>query len=188
MHWQWLIQKLRYDRPWALVRRSLDRRWRSLERRRRRRNWQGREAVDPSDIPEGFSADVARQLWPGAADRSWVTEAARRWPREHAAATALAANAAEGRFDLLGSGDCNVLDDTGAIRWHEDFKAEVAFPANRLYLDVPICLDIEGSDIKIPWELSRFQHVFAFLWTDPPRYGECFLSQWRKTLIMFEKN
>lgn len=174
-------RKLWADGPLAVAARLLHRPVASLAARGRRRRWQDPQAavVYPESLPPECSPRGAETLWPGAADRSWIADAPRRWPELHADAATRAEAAARGTFDLLGSGAVSVVGEDGRIRWHEDFKAGVAWPADRLYKDVPICLTQEGTDIKVPWELSRFQHVFAFLWTDPDRYGPVFLNQWR---------
>jgi hypothetical protein len=57
-------------------------------------------------------------------------------------------------FDLLGSG----LTPLGAtIDWHRDFKSGRGWPLahiSRIVVSYP-----DGSDIKVPWELSRCQHL-----------------------------
>jgi hypothetical protein len=58
------------------------------------------------------------------------------------------------RFDLLGSGP---TDLGGRIDWQRDFKSDRSWPlehVSRLPISYP-----DGSDIKVPWELSRFQHL-----------------------------
>ncbi len=58
------------------------------------------------------------------------------------------------RFDLLGSGPTELGP---RIDWHRDFKSGRAWPLrhiSRLPVSYP-----DGSDIKVPWELSRFQHL-----------------------------
>jgi len=177
-------EKLRADGPRAVAARLLHRRLALFRARRRRRRWHDPKAAEvrPEAVPSDWSPRGAESLWPGAADRSWLADAPRRWPDLHAEAAARAHAAARGTFDLLGSGPVSVVGEDGRIRWHEDFKSGAAWPADRLYLDVPVCLPEEGTDIKVPWELSRFQHVFAFLWTDPARYGPAFLDQWRDWL------
>ncbi len=180
MHWHWFIQKLRRDNPLHLAAKLLFRYRRCLGNRWRRRRWSGASiATRPEDMHADLTAGAARDLWPGAYDRSWLARAGQYWPEEHSAATRRADDAAEGRFDLLGSGPTSLLDEDGRIRWHDDFKAGKVFPKDCLYLDVPICLEAPGTDIKVPWELSRFQHVFAYVWTDPSRHGPAFLRQWR---------
>ena len=59
-------------------------------------------------------------------------------------------------FDLLGSGPTTLGSD---IDWHTDFKSGHSWPADRWHG----CLDLgyfdRGYDVKVPWELSRFQHL-----------------------------
>src|SRR5918999_134321 len=58
------------------------------------------------------------------------------------------------RFDLLGSG----RTDLGAeIDWHADFKTGRRWPLRHASL-LPISYG-DGSDIKVPWELARCQHL-----------------------------
>jgi hypothetical protein len=58
------------------------------------------------------------------------------------------------RFDLLGSGPT----DLGAeIDWQLDFKSGRRWPMRHISR-VPIAYG-DGSDIKVPWELSRCQHL-----------------------------
>lgn len=178
-----LLAKLRWDDPRALFARALHRRVARRARARRRRRWQDPAAwLDLAGLPADPSPAGAEHLWPGATERGWIREAVRRWPAWHAEAAARAAAAARGEFDLLSSGPIDVRRPGGGLRWHDDFKSGVGFPADCLYMDVPICLEREGTDIKVPWELSRFQHVFAFLWTDPDAYRDVFLAQWRDWL------
>ena len=44
------------------------------------------------------------------------------------------------------------------INWHKDFKSGYIWDPNILYINVPT-LPSDGVDIKIPRELSRFQHI-----------------------------
>jgi len=57
-------------------------------------------------------------------------------------------------FDLLGSGPTSL---GAAIDWHRDFKSGRGWPLahiSRIVVSYP-----DGSDIKVPWELSRSQHL-----------------------------
>ncbi len=58
------------------------------------------------------------------------------------------------RFDLLGSGP---TDLGGTIDWQRDFKSGRRWPDVHISR-VPIVFG-DGSDIKVPWELSRCQHL-----------------------------
>ncbi len=63
------------------------------------------------------------------------------------------------RFDLLGSGPC----DLGPrLPWHVDFKSGHAWPRHAYFEDLQAAMSGDfgrGFDIKVPWELSRFQHL-----------------------------
>jgi hypothetical protein len=58
------------------------------------------------------------------------------------------------RFDLLGSGP---TDLGPTIDWQRDFKSGLRWPDAHIS-QVPTVLG-GGSDIKVPWELSRCQHL-----------------------------
>lgn len=58
------------------------------------------------------------------------------------------------RFDLLGSGE-TLLGDS--IDWHADFKSGRRWPLVH-HSRIQLVYD-DGSDVKVPWELSRCQHL-----------------------------
>ena len=58
------------------------------------------------------------------------------------------------RFDLLGSGPTDLGQ---RIDWQRDFKSGRSWPLEHIST-LPISYP-DGSDIKVPWELSRFQHL-----------------------------
>ncbi len=58
------------------------------------------------------------------------------------------------RFDLLGSG---ITDLGPRIDWQRDFKVGRRWPDGHISR-LPVVLG-DGSDIKVPWELSRCQHL-----------------------------
>lgn len=80
-------------------------------------------------------------------------------------------------FDVLGSGPVNVnrqrstalnqksriqnsrlpTDNYESIDWHVDFKTGYSWNPETYYRDIKI--PYGTADIKVPWELSRFQHV-----------------------------
>lgn len=60
-------------------------------------------------------------------------------------------------FDLLGSGE---TDLGPALPWHEDFKTGYRWE-NKYYKRI-VLVDLDNAaDVKVPWELSRFQHFFT---------------------------
>ena len=71
-------------------------------------------------------------------------------------------------FDLLGSG--TVKNDP--IDWHTDFKCGKSW-GKKYYRDLS---SIPGADIKMPWELSRCQHLLwlgeAYLITGEDRFAQ----------------
>ncbi len=152
------------------------------KRDRLRKVWSDPALVTGQDMPESVDCTGARRLWPGANDRKLWHQVRELLPDQADEALETATAASQGRFDILGSGQVDMLDDAGRIRWHDDVSAGGSWPSDALYLDVPICLDKEGTDVKVPWELSRFQHVFQFIWTDPDRFESVFVEQWRQWL------
>jgi hypothetical protein len=58
------------------------------------------------------------------------------------------------RFDLLGSGPRNL---GSRIPWHQDFKSGRTWPLRHIS-EIVISYP-DDSDIKVPWELSRCQHL-----------------------------
>jgi Heparinase II/III-like protein/Heparinase II/III N-terminus len=61
---------------------------------------------------------------------------------------------AEHRFDLLGSGSVELGPE---IDWSLDFKSGRKWP--RVHRSLIVDFYYDDSDIKVPWELSRFQHL-----------------------------
>lgn len=90
-------------------------------------------------------------------------------------------------FDLLGSGEQNFTK----IPWHSDFRlkycspdSDYLFDKNTFYKDFIIqhgTSDTSIKDIKVPWELSRFQHVLflgaAYEETKESCYPQAFIKQ-----------
>lgn len=76
------------------------------------------------------------------------------WQAEGSALAAQADRLVRHEFDLLGSGPVALGP---VIDWHRDFKSGIAWPAQPASsLDL---VDLSRpSDVKVPWELSRFQH------------------------------
>jgi hypothetical protein len=74
--------------------------------------------------------------------------------RQHESIVQRADDVVAHRFDLLGSGPTDLGD---LIPWTRDFKTGAAWPLQHISR-VPIVRG-DGSDIKVPWELSRGQHL-----------------------------
>lgn len=87
-------------------------------------------------------------------------------------------------FDILGSREQCLI----TLPWHSDFRlqyqnpdADYLFDKNKFYKDISIqpgLTDRLVKDIKVPWELSRFQHLFvmgaAFERGQEPMYARAF--------------
>ncbi|GAB6927011.1 hypothetical protein JCM10914A_09940 [Paenibacillus sp. JCM 10914] len=61
------------------------------------------------------------------------------------------------RFNLLGSGDILLGEP---INWTQDFKTGHQWPQH-YYKRIKTVNLRDAADVKVPWELSRFQHVFT---------------------------
>lgn len=80
----------------------------------------------------------------------------------------------EHKFDLLGSGEVNLGEK---IKWNTDFKSGFVWK-NKFYKDIKIVDLNKNADVKVPWELSRFQHLFTlgkayWITNDKKYYLEC---------------
>ena len=60
-------------------------------------------------------------------------------------------------FNLLGSRNKYLGEN---LPWNEDFKTGFKWD-NKFYKDIKIVNLSNNSDVKVPWELSRFQHIFT---------------------------
>lgn len=91
-------------------------------------------------------------------------------------------------MDLLGSGPVDLDDFTlsrggeeacGYLPWHFDFKAGYKWNAKKFYNEIRV--PYGKADIKVPRELSRFQHIpllgQAYWLTGDVRYAREFLRQ-----------
>ena len=74
--------------------------------------------------------------------------------------------------DLLGSGKFSFFDN---IKWNVDFKTGFSWK-NKFFLDIDYCNKGRNSDVKVPWELSRFQWMIpigqAYLLTSDEKYSK----------------
>lgn len=86
-------------------------------------------------------------------------------------------------FDLLGSGPTKLSKEGEGyqpIDWHSDFKAGYRWDPQTFYKNIKYG-HVRGVDIKVPWELSRFQHLNtlgqAYVLTGDKKYREEFVNQ-----------
>ncbi|MFQ5901083.1 MAG: alginate lyase family protein [Thermodesulfobacteriota bacterium] len=92
------------------------------------------------------------------------------------------------KIDLLGSGKMNLagflnekgVKDGSYLPWHWDFKGGFQWDRNTFYKDIRYG-DVKGQDIKVPWELSRFQHLTplgqAYILTGDETYTREFIKE-----------
>lgn len=84
-------------------------------------------------------------------------------------------NALNHDFDLLGSG----LMHLDPIPWHSDFKSGYTWPKGVFYRKMP--RNPAGTDIKVPWELSRCHHLLwlgeAYLISSDEKYAQEVVSE-----------
>jgi uncharacterized heparinase superfamily protein len=83
----------------------------------------------------------------------------------------------EGIFSILGSGDKKLEQ----IDWHFDFKSGYRWNPKTYYKDIEYPVKgWNGADIKIPWEISRFNYLLclgeAYWLTGDEKYTERFVS------------
>jgi hypothetical protein len=91
-------------------------------------------------------------------------------------------------FNLLGSGDvdldkfveeCGGKKVCGYLPWHFDFKTGYKWNPRKFNKEIEIPRD--KADIKVPWELSRFQHSVvlgqAYWLTEDEKYADEFVRQ-----------
>ncbi len=94
-----------------------------------------------------------------------------------AATVAAADRACAHIFDFLGSGPTEL---GSKIDWSRDFKSGQVWE-KRPSPEVPIMVLSDESDIKVPWELSRFQHLVplgqAYRFSNDERYASEFVDQ-----------
>lgn len=84
-------------------------------------------------------------------------------------------NALNHDFGLLGSG----LMHLDPIPWHSDFKSGYTWPKGVFYRKMP--RNPAGTDIKVPWELSRCHHLLwvgeAYLISSDEKYAQEVVSE-----------
>jgi hypothetical protein len=114
----------------------------------------------PQELPARLRANHPRRgpLFTALDERA--ARVARRCPDHVADILAQSRALLERRFDLLGSGPVRPLDADGRIDWHRDFKSGGAWDPAAYHVDLATVRG-DGSDVKVPWELSRCQHLLV---------------------------
>lgn len=82
-------------------------------------------------------------------------------------------------FSLLGSGSMYLGEK---LPWNEDFKTGFRW-SNKFYKSIKTINLSNNADVKVPWELSRFQHIFtlgkAYWITKDEKYSLEFKSEFK---------
>ena len=135
-------------------------------------------ATGAGSIDALWEAQQARPFFLSPLDRpTWSRAFEQRFPERVAAIVQAADRALRHEFDLLGSG-CRNLG--AALPWHTDFKTGRQWPLgyapNLEYAELD-----RPTDVKVPWELSRCQHVTtlgqAYWLTGDERYAQEFVDE-----------
>lgn len=78
---------------------------------------------------------------------------------------------------LLGLEDCSLGK---SLEWNKDYKSNYIWK-NNYYKKIELVNYFNSSDVKIPWEISRFQHLFtlgkAYLLTKDDKYSKEFVEE-----------
>lgn len=160
--WLTLARKALRRPPAVVVRYALHELDRQVQR-----PWAGirRRLFTTRQLLNATRASSADELWDRAARQPFFVSTARssaiaalfrqRFPDSVAPLLAQADAVLRHEFDLLGSGPRNLGP---RLPWHTDFKSGVTWPLR-------YCHDLDyndfsrPSDVKVPWELSRMQHL-----------------------------
>lgn len=124
--------------------------------------------------PEAWRGRLARILPAGCLERENYLHL---WSHTRPEVLPQAEQLCQHRFNLLGSGEVELGAE---IDWHRDFKSGRRWPlepSRRL----PLFYAEDASDIKVVWELSRFQHLpllgKAYWLTGDERFAREFAHQ-----------
>lgn len=152
---------------------------------RRRSRWRSERPTDPNGIPATIGAESARRVWGGLGSGWCGSNEAIPWEVRRRVAEE-AELASVGRLRGPGGMICSVQNRDGTFRWHEDTATGAVFSSEDYYFDSRrVITAAKGSDIKVPWELSEFGHVRAWVLDGPRKRSPLFLAQWNDWM---EKN
>ncbi len=93
------------------------------------------------------------------------------------------------KYDMNVAAPANVPEGYEPIDWQKDFKSGFRWDEKKWYKDQRIA-HRPGSDIKVPWELARFQHLpqlAIFAMTDPS-LKEQNLKEFKNQILDFIHN
>ena len=134
---------------------------------------------DLTNLPRMASAALAERSHLAGIDRNEIIGAVRDLRPDLPAKIIQEAECiSDHRFDLLGSGSV----DLGAnIDWHHDFKSGYSWDPTTYFRQIEPARYPGGHDIKVPWELSRCQHLVrlgqAYWISGDEKYANEFVAQ-----------
>ncbi len=139
--------------------------------------WAVPGARDDADALRRLEATAGALPLPSEEVDRALAELARAFPASADALTLRARAACEGRWEILGYGE---LPLGVAPDWQRDFRTGARWSEKRRSRDLPVVRG-DGSDVKIPWEISRLQQLpalgLAFRLTGERRFAELVVSQ-----------
>lgn len=176
LHFAWMLAR---RRPLPFLLAAGHRLVQPLQRRLRTRQLGARAArtfacrYPRAAAAEAWQRGLARILPQAVSRENYL----RLWSATRAAVLAQAERICQHRFDLLGSGEVELGAE---IDWHRDFKSGRRWPLVPAH-EIQIVYPEDSSDIKVPWELARFQHLpvlgQAYWHTGENRYAYEFAAQ-----------
>jgi hypothetical protein len=138
-----------------------------------------RKALTPTQIAEHFRNRNEPRFFINSSDREEFTRAFRnRFPAATRTVVADADRICEHRFNMLGAKDVKLGTP---LDWHTDFKSGIRWNPRTYHKLIEPMRSPPGADIKVPWELSRFQHLptlgMAYWCTDDEKYAREFKAE-----------
>lgn len=134
-------------------------------------------AADATEAARRIAAATGSLPVPRAAVAAHLAEFERRFPDAARALIARAERACRGQWDLLGAErvELGIHPD-----WQLDFRSGRRWEAGLHHRRIRVAPG-GGADIKVPWELSRLQHLpavaHAFRLAQEPRFAELVATQ-----------
>ena len=93
------------------------------------------------------------------------------------------------KYDMNVAAPASVLGDYEPIDWQKDFKSGFRWSEKKWYKDQRIAHK-PGSDIKVPWELARLQHLpqLAIFAMADPSLKDRNLKEFKNQILYFIRN
>ena len=138
-----------------------------------------RKALTPTQILEHFRTRTDPRFFIDSNDKEELIRGFQnQFPGRTETIVADADMICEHRFHMLGSQDVKL---GATIDWHTDFKSGGRWSPKTYHKLIRPMRSIKGADIKVPWELSRFQHLAtlgtAYWCTNDEKYAREFRVQ-----------